>query len=130
VRAPARRVIATAIIVAAGGLAWFALSHAVWALMAAMLCIGVGVGVAMTAAFTAAGASIPRHVHSTSFGFLTGASLTGSAAGPVLGGLVAARSIAGVFALGVVILAALAFTVRRLMADPHQVESAVSTAEF
>ncbi len=129
-RAPARRVIATAIIVAAGGLAWFALSHAVWAFMAAMLCIGVGVGVAMTAAFTAAGASIPRHVHSTSFGFLTGASLTGSAVGPVLGGLVAARSIPGVFVLGVVILGGLAFAVRRLMADPHHVESAVSTAEF
>ncbi len=58
----------------------------------------------MTAAFTAAGASIPRHVHSTSFGFLTGASLTGTAVGPVLGGLVAARSITGVFVFGVAIL--------------------------
>jgi hypothetical protein len=45
-------------------------------------------------------------VHSTSFGFLTGASLTGTAVGPVLGGLVAARSITGVFVLGVVILPA------------------------
>jgi MFS family permease len=91
--------------------------------MAGILALGVGVGVAMTAAFTAAGASIPRHVHSTSFGFLTGASLTGTAVGPVLGGLVAARSITGVFILGVVILTGLAFIVRRLMSDaePGQV---------
>ena len=88
-RAPARRVIATAIVVAAAGLALLPVSSAVWPLMAGILAVGVGVGVAMTAAFTAAGASIPRHVHSTSFGFLTGASLTGTATGPVLGGLVA-----------------------------------------
>jgi len=116
-RAPARRVIATAIVVAALGLAWFTVSSAGWALMAGILAVGIGVGVAMTAAFTAAGASIPPHAHSTSFGFLTGASLTGTAVGPVLGGLVAARSITGVFVLGVVILTGLAFTVRRLMLD-------------
>ena len=122
-RAPARRVIAAAIVAAALGLAWFTVSSAGWALMAGILVVGVGVGVAMTAAFTAAGASIPRHVHSTSFGFLTGASLTGTAVGPVLGGLVAARSITGVFILGVVILTGLAFIVRRLMSDaePGQV---------
>jgi MFS family permease len=116
-RAPARRVIATAIVAAALGLAVFTVSSAAWALMGGILAVGVGVGVAMTAAFTAAGASIPRHVHSTSFGFLTGASLTGTAVGPVLGGLVAARSITAVFALGVVILAGLALLVRRVMVD-------------
>jgi MFS family permease len=116
-RTAARRVIATAIVAAALGLAVFTVSSAAWALMGGILAVGVGVGVAMTAAFTAAGASIPRHVHSTSFGFLTGASLTGTAVGPVLGGLVAARSITGVFILGVVILTGLAFTVRRLMFD-------------
>ena len=122
-RAPARRVIATAIVAASLGLAWFTVSSAGGALMSGILALGVGVGVAMTAAFTAAGASIPRHVHSTSFGFLTGASLTGTAVGPVLRGLVAARSITGVFILGVVILTGLAFIVRRLMSDaePGQV---------
>jgi len=114
-RAAARRVIATAIVAAALGLAVFTVSSAAWALMGGILAVGIGVGVAMTAAFTAAGASIPRHVHSTSFGFLTGASLTGTAVGPVLGGLVAARSITGVFVLGVAILAGLAVIVRRLM---------------
>jgi MFS family permease len=128
-RAPARRVIAAAIVAAALGLAWFTVSSAGWALMAGILAVGVGVGVAMTAAFTAAGASIPRHVHSTSFGFLTGASLTGTAVGPVLGGLVAARSITGVFVLGVVVLAGLAVAVRRLMADPDHLESAVPLHE-
>ena len=116
-RAPARRVIATAIVAAALGLVVFTVTSAAWALMGGILAVGVGVGVAMTAAFTAAGASIPRHVHSTSFGFLTGASLTGTAVGPVLGGLVAARSITAVFVLGVVILAGLAVIVRRVMTD-------------
>ena len=116
-RASARRVIATAIVAAAVGLAVFIVSSAAWALMGGILAVGIGVGVAMTAAFTAAGASIPRHVHSTSFGFLTGASLTGTAVGPVLGGLVAARSITGVFFFGVVILAGLALLVRRWMVD-------------
>jgi len=129
-RAPARRVIAAAIVTAALGLAWFTISTAAWALMGGILAVGIGVGVAMTAAFTAAGASIPRHVHSTSFGFLTGASLTGTAVGPVLSGLVAARSITAVFVLGVAILTGLAFAVRRLMADPDHIEPAVSTAEF
>jgi MFS family permease len=128
-RVPARRVIALAIVGAALGLAWFTASSAAWALMVGILAVGIGVGVAMTAAFTAAGASIPRHVHSTSFGFLTGASLTGTAVGPVLGGLVAARSISGVFVLGVVVLTGLAFTVRRLMAEPHHVEPAVLAHE-
>jgi MFS family permease len=116
-RASARHVIVSAIVAAAIGLAWFTASSAAWALMAGILAVGLGVGVAMTAAFTAAGASIPRHVHSTSFGFLTGASLTGTAAGPVIGGLVAARSITGVFAVGVLILAGLALLVRRVMVD-------------
>jgi MFS transporter, DHA1 family, multidrug resistance protein len=116
-RASARRVIATAIVAAALGLAVFIVSSAAWALMGGILAVGIGVGVAMTAAFTAAGASIPRHVHSTSFGFLTGASLTGTAVGPVLGGLVAARSITAVFVLGVMILTGLSLTVRRLMRD-------------
>jgi MFS family permease len=116
-RAAARRVITVAIVASALGLAWFTVSSAAWALMGGILAVGIGVGVAMTAAFTAAGASIPRHVHSTSFGFLTGASLTGTAVGPVLGGLVAARSITAVFVFGVVILAGLALLVRRVMVD-------------
>jgi MFS family permease len=116
-RARAPRVIAAAILTAAVGLSCFVVASAGWALMIGILAVGVGVGVAMTAAFTAASASIPRHVHSTSFGFLTGASLTGTAAGPVLGGLVAARSITGVFVSGVVVLIGLALLVRRAMVD-------------
>jgi MFS family permease len=129
-RVPARRVIATAIVGAAAGLALFVVSSAVWALIAGALAVGIGAGVAMTAAFTAASASIPRHVHSTSFGFLTGASLTGTAVGPMLGGLVASRSITAVFVLGVAVLVGLAIAVRRLMADAHRVEEPLSTAEF
>jgi MFS family permease len=112
-RAPARRVITAAIVAAALGLAWFTVASAGWAMMAGILAVGIGVGVAMTAAFTAAGASIPRHVHSTSFGFLTGASLTGTAVGPrARGARRRAQHHRRLSSLGVAILTGLAFTVR------------------
>ena len=65
-RAAARRVIAAAIVAAALGLAWFTVSSAAWALDGRHPgLVGVGVGVAMTAAFTAAGrehpAACPQH---------------------------------------------------------------------
>ena len=50
------------------------------------------------------------------FGFLSSASLFGSAASPVLSGLVAGRSIRVVFLSGVVILALIVLMVQRLMA--------------
>ena len=56
--------------------------------------------------------------HGASFGFLTGAWLIGSAAGAMIAGLVAAQSMRVVFVAGVVVLAGLAFVVRRVMADP------------
>jgi hypothetical protein len=84
----------------------------------------------MTTAFTAAGSVIPRDAHGASFGFLTGASLIGSAISPVLSGLVAARSIRVVFVSGAVALATLALMVRRLMVNrPLAIEPAPSVEE-
>ena len=45
---------------------------------------GIGVGVAMTAAYTSAGGALPDPARATGFGFLTSASLIGMAASPMV----------------------------------------------
>lgn len=116
-RATARVVIAGAVLVAAGALTVFALVGAVWLLMVSIALFGVAIGSAMTSAFTAAGSVIPRHAHGVSFGFLTGASLFGSAISPVVAGLIAAHSIRLVFLSGAAVLAVLVLLVRRVMVE-------------
>ena len=113
----ARAVIATAALTGAAALAAFAFAGSLWVLVPAMAGIGLSLGTALTAAFAAAGSVIPPHVHGTSFGFLTSASLSGSAVSPMLSGLVGTRSIRVVFLAGAMTLALLAFAVRRVMVD-------------
>ena len=116
-RMTARAVIDAAVLTAAGALAVFALRGEVWVLVVAIAIFGASVGTAMTAAFTAAGSVIPRHVHGVSFGFLSSASLIGFAVSPIVSGLVAGRSIRVVFGSGVVALLVLALVVRRVMVE-------------
>jgi MFS family permease len=124
-RASARAVLATAVLVAAAALALFAWGESPTVLTATIGIFGAAVGTAMTTAYTAAGSVIPRHAHGASFGFLSGAALIGSAVSPVLSGLVAGTSIRVVFVSGVVALALLAFTVRRVMVERElEIESA------
>jgi MFS family permease len=78
---------------------------------------GLAIGTAMTTAFAAAGSVVPTHSQSTSFGFLTSASLIGSATSPVLSGLLGVRSFRVVFVAGAVVLGVLAIAVRRVMVD-------------
>ena len=68
---------------------------------------GAAIGTGLTTTFTAAGSVVPREAHGVGFGFLSSASLIGSAISPVLSGLVAARSIRVVFLSGAAILALL-----------------------
>ena len=112
-----RALIDGAVLTAAGALAVFAVGGSVWLLVVAVAIFGAAVGTANTTAFTAAGTVIPRQVHSASFSFLGSASLVGFAISPVVSGLVAARSIRGVFVMGVVALLVLAVVVRRLMVE-------------
>jgi MFS transporter, DHA1 family, multidrug resistance protein len=128
-RASARVLIASSAVAAAGALGVFAWGHALWTLLLAMLVFGLGIGVAMTTAFTAAGSVLPREAHGAGFGFLTGASLVGSALSPIASGLMAAQSIPVVFVAGVVVLAVLAVVVRRVMVEPKEVEAAPPTDE-
>jgi MFS family permease len=129
-RASARVVITAAALVAAAALAWFASTDDQWALIAAISIVGASLGVATTSAFTAAGTVIPVEAHGASFGFLTGASLIGSAAGAMVAGLVAAQSMRVVFVAGVVVLAGLAIVVRRVMADSGRLEPVAPVDEY
>jgi MFS family permease len=118
-RVTARAVLAMALPVSALALVIFAVVQPLWALMIAFGLFGLGAGTAMTAAFTAAGGAIPRHAHGASFGVLSSASLIGMSLGPVLGGLVAGRSIRAVFLVGAGGVAVLALVVRHLMIEPR-----------
>ena len=123
-----RIVIGSSALVAASGLALFTVSTGVWWLAAALALVGLGIGTSVTTAFAAGNAVIPKDVHATAFGFLTGASLIGIAVSPVLSGLVAALSIRAVFAGGAVVLILLAITVRRVMVDRAPVVSGATPA--
>jgi DHA1 family multidrug resistance protein-like MFS transporter len=112
-----RVIIAATSVAGAAALLAFALASSSWVLIAAIAVAGLGIGVSMTTAFTAAGSVIPREAHGTAFGFLTSASLAGVAVSPVLSGLVGARSIRVVFAVGIGALIALAIVVRNVMVE-------------
>jgi DHA1 family multidrug resistance protein-like MFS transporter len=76
---------------------------------------GVAIGLATTAAYTAAGSVIPPAARGAGFGLLTTASLTGLALSPILNGMLASLSIRAVFLLDATALLGLATMVRRLM---------------
>jgi DHA1 family multidrug resistance protein-like MFS transporter len=114
-RMSARRIIIAAGVLAAVASAGLAATSNLVLLGLSLAAFGVGIGAAMTAAYTAAGLVVPEGAHGTAFGLLTGASLTGMAVTPILTGFLAVASIRTVFVLDVVTLAALAIAVRRSM---------------
>ena len=116
-RGTTRAVIAGSVLVAGAALAVFALVESVLLMTLTIAAFGAAIGTAVTTTFTAAGSVVPREAHGVGFGFLSSASLIGSAISPVLSGLVAAQSIRVVFLSGSVILALLVLMVRRLMAE-------------
>jgi MFS family permease len=116
-KATARAVIVSAVLIASASMATFALAGVTWMLFASIAVFGVAIGCAMTTTFTAAHSVIPRHAHGVSFGFLTGASLFGTAASPMIAGLIASHSIRVVFLSGSVVLAILVLLVRRVMVE-------------
>jgi MFS family permease len=128
-RGTTRAVIAGSVLAAAAALSLFALATAVWLMTGAIALFGAAVGTAMTATFTAAGSVVPRHAHGVGFGFLSSASLTGSAVSPVLSGLVADQSIKVVFLSGAALLLLLVLLVRRLMPERHPTVESPSVDE-
>jgi DHA1 family multidrug resistance protein-like MFS transporter len=116
-RGTTRAVIAGSVLIAAVALGLFALVRSAWLMTITIAAFGAAIGTALTTTFTAAGSVVPREAHGVGFGFLSSASLIGSAISPILSGLVASRSIRVVFLSGAAILTLIAVMVRRLMAE-------------
>ena len=114
-RIPARRVIALSIAAAAAGTLAYLVAGRAWLLMIGTPIFGVALGIATTAAYTAAGSVMPGTARGAGFGLLTTASLAGLAISPVVSGILGATSIRAVFLLDVVALGGLAAIVSRVM---------------
>ena len=110
-----RRIIAGA--AAAGSLASFVyvVAGTTGVLFPGTVLFGLAIGIATTAAYTAAGSVIPARARGAGFGLLTTASLTGLALSPIASGLLGAVNIRAVFLLDTIALLVLATIVRRLM---------------
>lgn len=129
-RSTTRAVVIGSLLVAAGTLGAFALAQSAWFMTVTIAAFGAAIGTALTTTFTAAGSVVPREAHGVGFGFLSSASLIGSAISPVLSGLVASRSIRVVFLSGAALLLVIVAMVRRLMAErAPAIESAPSVDE-
>jgi MFS transporter, DHA1 family, multidrug resistance protein len=90
---------------------------------------GAAIGIATTAAYTAAGAVIPARARGAGFGFMSTASLTGVALSPIVSGLLGATSIRSVFLLDGVGLVVLTILVSRLMIVAHAAKASTPVAE-
>jgi MFS transporter, DHA1 family, multidrug resistance protein len=116
-RYPVRAVIAGGSAVAAAGSGLFGLSGNFWMMAAASVMLGLGIGAAMTASYSAAGAVIPPGAHGAGFGVLTSASLVGMASSPFIAGFVGGASIRVVFIADLALMALLAAVVQKTMAE-------------
>jgi DHA1 family multidrug resistance protein-like MFS transporter len=114
-RTSPRVVIAWSAAVSAAGMLAYLLAGGVGLLLIGTSIVGLGIGAASTAAYTAAGAIIPEAARGAGFGLLTTASLTGLALSPVLSGLLGTISFRAVFVLDTLGLLLLALLVKRLM---------------
>jgi MFS family permease len=110
-----RSVIAGGAVAAAVGAGLMGTTAHVALLSAASAVFGIGIGAAMTASYSAAGAVIPAGAHGTSFGVLTSASLIGMASSPFVAGLLGAAGMRIVFFLDFGLMACCAALVLRTM---------------
>jgi MFS family permease len=90
-----------------------------WTLTAGLVVASLGIGVAMTAAYSVAGSLLPADAHVTGFGIMTTASLVGLAFSPVLAGFVGASGLRIVFVVDVVLLLALLLGLARARPVPQ-----------
>ena len=130
-RATARRVIAASVALGAAGASAYVLARGPWLLVFGTPIFGLAMGVATTAAYTAASSVMPASARGAGFGLLTTASLAGLALSPIVNGILGATSIRAVFVLDTVGLIVLAVAVSRLMiAAPLLDATAPSTEEL
>ena len=116
-RHTSRVVIAGGAACAAAGCGLLSVSGNFWIMCAASVLFGIGIGAAMTASYSAAGAVIPPGAHGAGFGVLTSASLAGMATSPFIAGALGGASIRIVFLADLALMALLAVMVQRTMKD-------------
>lgn len=130
-RATARVVIAGSVSVGAVGALVYVIAGNAWLLLLGTPVFGLAIGVATTAAYTAASSVMPGSARGAGFGLLTTASLTGLALSPIVSGILGATSIRAVFLLDVIALVALAVLVSRVMiTTPLKETTAPATEEL
>jgi MFS family permease len=112
-----RVVIAGGATVAALGCGLYGLSGNFWIMSVASVLLGLGIGAAMTASYSAAGAVIPPDAHGAGFGVLTSAALVGMATSPLIAGFVGGASLRIVFFIDFAMMALLAAVVQRTMTE-------------
>jgi MFS family permease len=116
-----RAVMASGAAAAAAGSIAMTIAPNVWLMSGATAMFGVGIGLAMTSAYSTAARVIPAGAHGSGFGVLTSASLTGLAVSPIVAGFLGdPDTMRLVFVLDAVMMTALAFSIHRKMAiDPQ-----------
>jgi MFS family permease len=119
-----RGLITTVALTTAAALLAIVLVPSMWTLTPALVVASVGVGVAMTAGYSLAGAQLPADAHVTGFGLMNTASLVGLAFSPVLAGFVGASGLRVVFLVDVALLLLLATAVLVRMRDGRVAEVA------
>jgi MFS transporter, DHA1 family, multidrug resistance protein len=117
-RLSARRVLVTSAAAGAAGALMYAVAPGTLILFIATPIFGAAIGVATTAAYTAANSVMPASARGAGFGLLTTASLTGLAISPIASGFLASTSIRAVFFLDAAGMLLLAAMVSRLMVRP------------
>jgi len=128
-RASARHVIAGSAGIGAAGAFLYVLARGPWLLVLGTPVFGVAIGVATTAAYTAASGVMPAAGRGAGFGLLTTASLAGLALSPIVNGILGATSIRAVFVLDTVCLITLAVLVSRLMIVAPLADAAAPATE-
>jgi len=116
-RYASRVVIAGGAAIAAAGSGLLGASGHFGVMCVASVLLGIGIGAAMTASYSAAGAVIPPGAHGTGFGVLTSASLVGMASSPFIAGFLGGASIRIVFFVDLALMAILAAVVYRNMTE-------------
>jgi MFS transporter, DHA1 family, multidrug resistance protein len=124
-----RAVIAGSATAAAAGTLIYVLADGTELLIVGAICFGMAIGIASTAAYTAASGIVPSAARGAGFGLLTTASLTGLALSPIASGLLGAVNIRAVFLLDTIALVVLAALVRRVMVTSPATMTAPPAAE-
>lgn len=127
---PARRVIVFGAATAAVAMATIVIAPTLWIVGAAMVAVGVAIGVATTTIYSVTGSLLPADAHATGFGVMTTASLIGLAVSPVVAGFIGGSGLRIVFVADVVLLVVLAVMVaRRLRSEPTSVSHEAPLAD-